>query len=74
MTDPTRMSKVVRATFRSAAEELVTKLINGGYLQPALRNDPDAITRAIARLKDDLRGEPTTAVLRQPSLRTLSSY
>ena len=50
------MTKVVRPHFRSAAEELVTKLINGGYLQPALRDDPDAITTAIVRLKEDLRG------------------
>ena len=56
MIDPATMTKVVRARFRSAAEELVTKLINGGYLQPALRDDPDAITTAIVRLKEDLRG------------------
>ena len=56
MTDPAIITKVVRPRFRSAAEELVTKLINGGYLQPALRDDPDAITTAIVRLKEDLRG------------------
>jgi hypothetical protein len=50
------MTKIVRPHFRSAAEELVTKPINGGYLQPALRDDPDAITTAIVRLKEDLRG------------------
>ena len=61
------MTKVVRPHFRSAAEELVTKLINGGYLQPALRDDPDAITTAIVRLKEDLRGEATMGVLRAPS-------
>ena len=54
----------VRPHFRSAAEELVTKLINGGYLQPALRDDPDAITTAIVRLKEDLRGEATMGVLK----------
>jgi hypothetical protein len=50
------MIKVVRPRFRSAAEELITKLINGGYLQSALRDDPDAISTAIVRLKEDLRG------------------
>ena len=50
------MTKVVRPHFRSAAVELITQLINGGYLQPALRDDPDAITTAIVRLKEDLRG------------------
>jgi len=53
MTDP---ANVVRPNFRPAAEELITKLINGGYLQLAQRNDPDAITTAIAHLKEDLRG------------------
>ena len=51
------MTKGVRPHFRSAAEELVTKLIKGGYLEPALRDDPDAIAIAIIRLKEDLRGE-----------------
>jgi hypothetical protein len=32
------------------------KLIKAGYLQPALGNEPDAITTAIARLKENLRG------------------
>jgi hypothetical protein len=50
------MTKIVRPHFRSAAEELVTKPINGGYLQPALRDDPDAIATAIVRLKEDLSG------------------
>jgi hypothetical protein len=50
------MNNVVRPHFRPAAEELITKLINGGYLQPAMRNDPEAITAAIVRLKEDLRG------------------
>jgi hypothetical protein len=35
---------------------MVAKLIKAGYLQPALRNDVDAITRAIARMKQHLRG------------------
>jgi hypothetical protein len=42
--------------FRGAAEELIAKLISGGYLQPALRDNPAAVTTSIVRLKDDLRG------------------
>ena len=57
MTAPKSTSNAVRLHFRPAAEGLITKLTNGGYLQPELRNDPDAITAAIARLKQDLRSE-----------------
>jgi hypothetical protein len=67
MTDPAIITKVVRPRFRSAVEELITKLINGGYLQPALRDDPDAITTAIVRLKEDLRGGSDDGVLGPPS-------
>jgi hypothetical protein len=57
MIDPATMTKVVRARFRyQPRKSLSQKLINGGYLQPALRDDPDAITTAIVRLKEDLRG------------------
>jgi len=34
---------------------MIAKLINAGYLQPEQRNDPDAVTKAIARMKLDLR-------------------
>ena len=50
------MSKVVRSAYQAASHKLIAKLINAGYLQPALCNDPDAITTAIARLKENLRG------------------
>jgi hypothetical protein len=50
------MNNVVLPRFRAVSEELITKLVNAGYLQPALRNDSNAITTAIARLKEDLRG------------------
>jgi hypothetical protein len=51
------MSNVVESSFQAASPELIAKLIKAGYLQPALRNDADAITTAIARLKQDLRGD-----------------
>ena len=50
------MRKVVRSPYQAASQELIAKLINAGYLQPALRDDAEAITTAIARLKEDLRG------------------
>jgi hypothetical protein len=50
------MSNVVRSSFQAASQELIARLVKSGYLEPALRNDPDAITIAIARLKEDLRG------------------
>jgi hypothetical protein len=34
---------------------MIAKLISAGYLQPEQRNDPDAITNAIAQMKLDLR-------------------
>lgn len=46
------MSKVVRS--QAASQGLIAKLVKSGYLQPALRNDADAITTAIARA---LRGK-----------------
>ena len=50
------MTKVVRSPYPAASQELIAKLINAGYLQPALRNDAGSITTAIARLKEHLRG------------------
>ena len=45
------MSNVVRSSFQGGSQELIARL-KAGYLQPALRNDADAITTAIARLKE----------------------
>jgi hypothetical protein len=50
------MTKVNRASPPEPSQELIGKLIRSGYLQPALRHDADAITRAIAQLRKDLRG------------------
>jgi hypothetical protein len=50
------MSKVSRASPPEPSQELIAKLVRAGYLQPAPRHDADAITRAIARLREDLRG------------------
>jgi len=50
------MSNVVRSpfSFQAASHELKAEFIKAGYLQPALRDDADAITTAIVRLKEDL--------------------
>ncbi len=50
------MSKVIRSPFQAASREMIAKLVKAGYLLPALRHDADAITRAIAQMKQDLRG------------------
>jgi hypothetical protein len=34
---------------------MISKLIKAGYLKPTQRNNADAITEAIARMKRDLR-------------------
>ena len=49
------MSNVVRSSFQAASRELIAKLVEAGYLRPALRHDANGITAAIARLKQDLR-------------------
>jgi hypothetical protein len=50
------MNKVDRASPPEPSQELIGRLIRSGYLQPALSHDADAITRAIAQLRKDLRG------------------
>jgi hypothetical protein len=50
------MSNVIQSPYQAGSREMVAKLIKAGYLQPALRNEADAITLAIARMKQDLRG------------------
>jgi hypothetical protein len=46
------MSNFARSSYQAASQELIAKLTKAGYLQPALRHDADAITTAIARLKE----------------------
>ena len=50
------MSNVIQSPYQAASREMIAKLIKAGYLRPVLRNDADAITLAIARMKQDLRG------------------
>ena len=50
------MTKVNRASPPEPSHELISKLIKVGYLQPAHQHDADAITKAIARLREALRG------------------
>ena len=49
------MSNVLQSFLQPASRELIARLIKAGYLPPALRDDADAVTAAIARLKQDLR-------------------
>jgi hypothetical protein len=50
------MTKVTRASPPEPSQEVIGKLIRSRYLQPALRHDANAITRAIAQLREALRG------------------
>jgi hypothetical protein len=50
-----QMSEVITFAPRSGNSEVIAKLISAGYLQPEQRNDPDAVAKAIARMKLDLR-------------------
>ena len=55
------MTNVVRSSLQAASHELIAKLVKAGYLRPALCNDADAVTAAIAQLKQDLRAGVTAA-------------
>ena len=48
------MSNLVRPSDRGS-REMIAKLVEAGYLQPTQRNDADAITKAIFRMKRNLR-------------------
>jgi hypothetical protein len=50
------MSEIMRFPVGSMKSDIIAKLIGAGYLQPQQRDDPAAITNAIARMKVDLRG------------------
>lgn len=50
------MVNFVRSPPRTASSELIAKLVKAGYLQPPQRNDPDAVSRAIFQMRQELRG------------------
>jgi hypothetical protein len=41
--------------YEAGSNEMIAKLIKAGYLRPDRRHDVDAITNAIAEVKEDLR-------------------
>jgi hypothetical protein len=49
------MSEVLPFAPNSSETEMIAKLISAGYLQSEQRNDRDAVSKAIARMKLDLR-------------------
>ena len=49
------MRNITRAPSEKASHEIITRLINAGYLQPASTYDPDAVAKAIGQMKLDLR-------------------
>jgi hypothetical protein len=44
----------------AAADEMIAKLVKAGYLQTEQRHDADAITSAIANMKQGLRKNGNT--------------
>jgi hypothetical protein len=50
-----KMSEVFRFRSQAGSDEMIAKLVKAGYLRPEQRHDADAITIAIALLKQDLR-------------------
>jgi hypothetical protein len=49
------MRNITRARSETASQEIITRLINAGYLQPAPTYDPVAVAKAIGQMKLDLR-------------------
>ena len=49
------MSEVISFPTGAGYSEMIAKLISAGYLRPDQRHDLDAITKAISRMKLDLR-------------------
>jgi hypothetical protein len=49
------MSNFVRSPPSVTSREMIAKLVKAGYLRPTQRNNPDAITQAIAEMKQNLR-------------------
>ena len=55
------MSNNISFSHQAASQDLIAKLVKAGYLRPALCNDADAVTAAIAQLKQDLGAGVTDA-------------
>jgi hypothetical protein len=49
------MTEVPSFSIRAGHNEMIAKLVGAGCLRPGLRHDPNAITKAIERMKLDLR-------------------
>jgi hypothetical protein len=49
------MCEVPSFSIRAGDNEMIAKLVGAGYLRPDQRHDPNAITKAIERMKRDLR-------------------
>jgi hypothetical protein len=48
------------SAFDIVPNEMIAKLVKAGYLRPEHRHDADAITSAIANMKQDLRKNGNT--------------
>jgi hypothetical protein len=67
------MTKVNRASPPEPSQEPISRLITAAYLQPALRHDAHATTRAIAQLREALRPGEKTRALRLPNRNGLTA-
>jgi len=50
--------------YQGGSSEMIAKLVKAGYLRPERQRESDAITSAIAKMKEDLR---TSGARRQPA-------
>lgn len=63
------MSNLIPPADRGS-REMIAKLVEAGYLQPAQRDDADAITKAIFRVKRNLRASVQKTVSEEDSRAT----
>jgi hypothetical protein len=63
------MGDLVRPSGRGS-REMIAKLVETGYLQPTQSNDADAITKAIFRMKGNLRASVQKTVSEEDSKAT----
>jgi hypothetical protein len=54
--------QTISLSSQAASQDLIAKFVKAGYLRPALCNDADAVTAAIAQLKQNLRAGVTAAL------------
>jgi hypothetical protein len=59
------MGDAIELLKQSTPNEMITKLVKAGYLQPAQCDDAGAITSAIIQMRQDLRGSAAGDAVRK---------